>query len=92
MVAMVLGCGAVAWTVGEPVEVALAFLFCFVLLCWVSWLGIAILLCCSFGQLLQCSLNSILNRDVRLIVGRYRWFYVDGVWIVWSVFVLVIMN
>ena len=21
-----------------------------------------------------------------------RWFYVDGVWIVWSVFVLVIMN
>lgn len=33
MVAMVLGCGAVAWTVGEPVEVALAFLFCFVVLC-----------------------------------------------------------
>ena len=87
MVAMVLGCGAVAWTVGEPIEVALAFLFC-----CVSWLGIAILICCSFGQLLQCSLNSIRNRDVRLIVGRYRWFYVDGVWIVWSVFVLVIMN
>ena len=32
MVAMVLGCGAVAWTVGEPVEVALAFLLCCVVL------------------------------------------------------------
>jgi hypothetical protein len=87
MVAMVLGCGAVAWTVGGPVEVALAFWFCFVLsVGWlVGWLvgyRNSNLLFFWFGRLLPCSLSSIRNRDVRLIVGRYRWFYVGGVWII----------
>ncbi len=71
----------------EPVEIALASLFC----CFSS-IAISILLGLSGRHLLELTQRAIQSRNIRILTQRFRWAYLDGLIIVWLVFGFSVSN